>query len=513
MISSTFNEKSGEKDSKYEDYYNFSEYISDIPSHRILAINRGEKEGFLKVNILLSDENNINLITNALVKDKNFDSFPYINKAVEDSYYRLLFPSIENELRNDLTERADRSSIEIFSKNLRPYLMQAPIEKTVVMGLDPGFRTGCKVAVVDEYGKYLEDSVIYAVEPHNKVEESEKILKDLIDKYNVGLIAIGNGTASRETEKFVTNLLSKLDKKVYYTIVNESGASIYSASDIGIKEFPNLDVTARGAISIARRIQDPLAELVKIEPKHIGVGQYQHDVNQKLLDESLENVVEDCVNQVGVYVNSASYSLLTYVSGVTSSVAKNIISQREENGPFKNRKELLNVKGIGPKTFEQMAGFLRIQDGDNPLDNTGVHPESYDVALAIKDDYENINIKEKAEELNVGEPTLIDIVKELKRPGRDPREDMPSPNLRSDVLSMDDLKEGMILNGTVRNVVNFGCFVDIGVGTDGLVHISEMSDKYVENPMDLVKVSDQVKVRIIGIDKEKERISLSMKGI
>lgn len=516
IIVSSFNPKSEEKESKYESYYDFSEYISDLPSHRILAINRGEKDGFLKVDIRLSDKQNIEKITNSLVESKDKGNYPYIFDAVSDSYSRLLAPSIENELRRDLTEKADEESIEIFSNNLRPYLMQAPIEKMVVMGVDPAFRTGCKIAIVNEYGDFLDNDVIYPVEPHNRVVEGEKIVTHLINKYDVKLIAIGNGTASRETESFISNLLKKIEKKVYYTIVNESGASIYSASEIGIKEFPQLDVTVRGAISIARRIQDPLAELVKIEPKHIGVGQYQHDVNQKKLEGTLETVVEDCVNQAGVYVNSSSFSLLNYVSGVSPSIAKNILEYKEENGPFRDRKELLKVKGVGKKTFEQMAGFLRIQDGDNPLDNTAVHPESYKVAVKLKEDYKDIDkidIEKTAKDLDVGIPTLRDIIEELKRPGRDPREDMPKAILRNDVLTMDDLKENMILTGTVRNVVNFGAFVDIGVETDGLVHISELSDRYVKNPMDVVQVGDEVKVRIIELEKNKNRISLSMKGI
>lgn len=504
-------------DSKYEMYSDFSEALSDLPAHRILAINRGEKEGFLKVDIKLTDDGNIERIVNSLVASFSLDSFSYVYEAVTDSYKRLLFPSIENELRKDLTERAEASSIEVFAKNLRPYLMQSPIKKTVVMGLDPGFRTGCKLAVVSEYGDFLENATIYPTEPHNRVEEAVALMRKLILKHKVGLIAIGNGTASRETETVVADMLAKYSEdfkgEVFYTIVSESGASIYSASEVGIGEFPDLDVTVRGAISIARRIQDPLSELVKIEPKHIGVGQYQHDINQKNLNESLSEVVESCVNGVGVYVNSASVSLLKYVAGISENIAKNILAYKEENGPFKNRREFLKVKGLGPKAFEQAAGFLRIEDGDNPLDNTAVHPESYEIARAIKDDYRNIDLEEKSKELEVGILTLKDIVDELKRPGRDPREDMPKPVLRKDVLSIDDLKEGMILNGTVRNVVDFGCFVDIGIKNDGLVHISELSDRFVKNPSDLVEVSDLVKVRIIGIDKDRNRVSLSMKNI
>lgn len=511
-----YDEKDAQEAKTFEMYFDFEEAISKIPSHRILAINRGEKLGYLKVSVKLNDDDNIFLIAISINKDKNSDSFKYIYEAAEDGYKRLLFPSVENEIRSELTEAADSQAIDVFATNLKPYLMQAPIKGTVVMGLDPGYRTGCKTVVVSETGALLYDTIIFPAKPKEDIEGSIKTMKKLIEQYNVGLIAIGNGTASRETEAVVAKMLSEneFSDKVYYTIVNESGASIYSASKVGIEEFPDKDVTVRGAVSIARRIQDPLAELVKIEPKHIGVGQYQHDVNQKLLTQTLNNVVEDSVNTVGVNLNTASASLLDYVSGINATVSKNIIKYRQENGMFKSRKELKDVKGLGPKTFTQAAGFLRIPNSENPLDNTAVHPESYKIAEQIMDlDLDTIDIKEMAERLEVGEPTLIDIIAELKKPGRDPREDMPKPILRADVVSIDDLEIGMVLTGTVRNVVDFGAFVDIGVKNDGLVHISELSDKYVKNPSDVVKVSDIVKVKIIDIDKKRNKVALSMKGI
>ncbi len=500
---------------KYEMYFDYSERISTIPSHRILAINRGEKEGFLKVKIQLLDQDNIYEISMHLENNKRSANYPYILEAVEDSYKRLLFPSIETEIRNELTEKADSQAIDVFASNLRPYIMQAPIKETVVMGLDPGYRTGCKLVVISQYGELLEDRVIYPAKPRQEVSKSKKVMKDLIEKHGIGLIAIGNGTASRETEKVVSELLSEMGRKdLFYSIVNESGASIYSASKVGISEFPDKDVTVRGAVSIARRIQDPMAELVKIEPKHIGVGQYQHDVNQKQLTETLDKVVEDCVNNVGVNLNTASPSLLGYVSGINKSVAKRIVEYKEENGPFKNRKELKKVKGLGPKAFTQSAGFLRIPNGDDPLDNTAVHPESYKIAKKLLDkDLDSLDVKNLAEELEVGVPTLKDIITELKRPGRDPREDMPKPILRADVLSIEDLEEGMVLKGTVRNVVDFGCFVDIGIKNDGLVHISEMSNQYIKHPSELVQVSDIIKVKIINVDKKREKVGLSMKGL
>lgn len=502
-------------DKLYEMYYDFSEKVSSIAPHRILAVFRGEKEGALKLGFLLEDEENIKQIRFHLCKNFEDGVFKYIDEAVKDGYKRLLLPSIETEIKNELKEKADESSINVFGNNLKPYIMQPPIYNRVIIGLDPGYRTGCKVAVISELGEVLDHANIYPAKPFEKVKEAEEILKKLIEKHNITLFAIGNGTASRETEKFVADLISKLGKKdLHYVIVNESGASIYSASKLGNEEFPNLDVTIRGAISIARRLQDPMAELVKIEPKHIGVGQYQHDVNQKLLNERLENVIEDCVNNVGVDVNTASWSLLSYVAGISKTVAKNIVAYKEENGAFKNRNEFKKVKGLGPKCYIQCAGFLRIQNGEEFLDNTGVHPESYDIARKIKDyDLDKIEVSKTAKELNVGEPTLLDIVKELKKPGRDPREDLPKPVLRSDVLSIEDLKEGMVLKGMVRNVVDFGCFVDIGIKNDGLVHISNLSDKFIKNPHEVVKVSDVVDVKIIGIDMEKQKVSLSMKGI
>lgn len=499
----------------YEMYFDYEENIKTMPSHRILAINRAEKEGYIKVKLDLYHDDNIYEIAMNLQPKRKAPNFSYILSAVDDGYKRLLFPSIETEIRNELTEKAEKQAIEVFSTNLRPYIMQAPIKETVVMGLDPGYRTGCKLVVVSETGELLYHSVIFPAKPREDVEGSTREMLKLIDKYKVGLIAIGNGTASRETEKVVSDMLSQIkDRKVYYSIVNESGASIYSASKVGIEEFPNHDVTVRGAVSIARRIQDPMAELVKIEPKHIGVGQYQHDVNQKNLSETLDRVVEDCVNTVGVNLNTASPSLLAYVSGINKSVAKNIIDYKESIGSFTNRNQLKKVKGLGPKAFEQSAGFLRIVNADNPLDNTAVHPESYKIAeKLIGLDLDNLDVDKLSEQLEVGKPTLLDIIKELKRPGRDPREDMPKPILRADVLSIDDLEVGMILNGTVRNVVDFGLFVDIGIKNDGLVHISEISDQFVKHPSQIAKVSDIVKVKIISIDKKRAKVGLSMKGI
>ena len=474
-------EKGKEENNVYDMYYEFKEKINLLVPHRILAINRGEKEKALKVSIVLNDEKNISDILFSLCMDKENFCYEFLKRAVVDGYNRLLFPQIETEIRNDLKEMADEKSIEVFSKNLKPYIMQSPILDRVVLGIDPGFRTGCKVAVISKTGSLLSYTNIYPTKPQEKIKEAKEILTKLIKKYDVKLIAIGNGTASRETEKVIVELIDELKiKDLFYSIVNEAGASIYSASKLGQEEFPDLDVTVRGAISIARRIQDPMAELVKIEPKHIGVGQYQHDVNQKKLDETLSLVVEDCVNKVGVDVNTASFSLLSYISGISKTMAKNLVSYRDENGIFKNREEIKKVKGIGPKAFTQAAGFLRIRNGENPLDNTAVHPESYDVAKQLyKKDLDKIDIFKISKELNVGELTLKDIIEELKRPGRDIRSDMPKPILRSDILSIEDLKVGMTLKGTVRNVVDFGAFVDIGIKNDGLVHISQISNKSV----------------------------------
>lgn len=508
-------EKGKEENNVYDMYYEFKEKINLLVPHRILAINRGEKEKALKVSIVLNDEKNISDILFSLCMDKENFCYEFLKRAVVDGYNRLLFPQIETEIRNDLKEMADEKSIELFSKNLKPYIMQSPILDRVVLGIDPGFRTGCKVAVISKTGSLLSYTNIYPTKPQEKIKEAKEILTKLIKKYDVKLIAIGNGTASRETEKVIVELIDELKiKDLFYSIVNEAGASIYSASKLGQEEFPDLDVTVRGAISIARRIQDPMAELVKIEPKHIGVGQYQHDVNQKKLDETLSSVVEDCVNKVGVDVNTASFSLLSYISGISKTMAKNLVSYRDENGIFKNREEIKKVKGIGPKAFTQAAGFLRIRNGENPLDNTAVHPESYDVAKQLYEkDLDKINISKISKELNVGELTLKDIIEELKRPGRDIRSDMPKPILRSDILSIEDLKVGMTLKGTVRNVVDFGAFVDIGIKNDGLVHISQISNKYIKHPSEVLKVSDIVDVKILEIDLEKQKVKLTMKNI
>jgi len=508
-------EKGKEENNVYDMYYEFKEKINLLVPHRILAINRGEKEKALKVSIVLNDEKNISDILFSLCMDKENFCYEFLKRAVVDGYNRLLFPQIETEIRNDLKEMADEKSIEVFSKNLKPYIMQSPILDRVVLGIDPGFRTGCKVAVISKTGSLLSYTNIYPTKPQEKIKEAKEILTKLIKKYDVKLIAIGNGTASRETEKVIVELIDELKiKDLFYSIVNEAGASIYSASKLGQEEFPDLDVTVRGAISIARRIQDPMAELVKIEPKHIGVGQYQHDVNQKKLDETLSSVVEDCVNKVGVDVNTASFSLLSYISGISKTMAKNLVSYRDENGIFKNREEIKKVKGIGPKAFTQAAGFLRIRNGENPLDNTAVHPESYDVAKQLyKKDLDKIDISKISKELNIGELTLKDIIEELKRPGRDIRSDMPKPILRSDILSIEDLKVGMTLKGTVRNVVDFGAFVDIGIKNDGLVHISQISNKYIKHPSEVLKVSDIVDVKILEIDLEKQKVKLTMKNI
>lgn len=502
------------KESEYEMYYDFKESVKTIPNYRILAINRGEKEKLLKVNIILPDEEVISILKSKIITNQSVETSKYLELSIEDSYKRLIFPSIEREIRSSLTERAEKEAIDVFKLNLKPLLMQPPIRGQAIMGIDPGYRTGCKVAVIDETGKLLEYTTIYPTEPHNKVDEAKKELMGLINLYNIDVIAIGNGTASRETEMVVADMIKEMNKELSYTIVSEAGASIYSASEVGQEEFPDLDVSIRGAVSIARRLQDPLAELVKIEPKHIGVGQYQHDLNQTKLDDALKGVVEDCVNTVGVDLNTASVSLLKYVAGISYKVAQNIINYREEVGRFNNRKELLKVKGLGAKTFTQCAGFLRIPDGDNPLDNTAVHPESYDVAQnLIGRDLYNESVEELSKSLNVGVLTLKDIIDELKKPGRDPRDEMPKPIFRKDVLKMEDLKEDMILTGTVRNVVDFGAFIDIGVKQDGLVHISQLSDKYIKHPKELVKVGDVVKVKILGVDINRKRISLSIKDV
>ena len=520
-----------EEKSPYEMYYDFSELISKVPSHRILAMNRGEKEEFLKVKIDKPEEKILDYIKRDIIKDKNSQFSKILNTAIEDSYKRLIEPSIDREVRTDLTEKADEKAINVFGKNAKQLLLQPPIKNINVIGFDPAYRTGCKIAVIDSTGKLLDTTTIYPTEPQNDIEGSKKVIKNLINKYDIDMIAIGNGTASRESEMFISDTLKEIDKKVYYAIVSEAGASVYSASKLATEEYPDINVSLRGAISIARRLQDPLAELVKIDPKSIGVGQYQHDVNQKRLNESLTGVVEDAVNSVGVDVNTATPSLLSYVAGINKTIAKNIVKYRDENGKIKNRKELLKVPKLGKVAFEQCAGFIRIFDGVNPLEITAVHPESYEATEklltelgynedSIKDKeklnelrikLKNINIKDMAKNLNIGELTLKDIIDELSKPGRDPREDLPKPILRSDVLKFEDLKEGMILTGTVRNVIDFGAFVDIGVKHDGLVHISEMADRFVKNPSDVVSVGDIVKVKVIGIDNERQKVKLSMK--
>lgn len=503
-----------EKSSVYEMYYSYTEPVRNIANHRILAINRGEREKYLKVKISSPDDEILGILMSNVIKNDKSITIPYVAKSIEDSYKRLIYPSIEREIRSSITERAEEEAIKVFSKNLKPLLMQPPIKGKVVMGVDPGFRTGCKVAVMDETGMLLDTAVVYPTAPQNEIEKTKDKLRDLIYKYNVDIISIGNGTASRETEMVVAELIGEIEKEVSYIITSEAGASVYSASEVANEEFPGMDVSLKGAISIGRRIQDPLAELVKIEPKHIGVGQYQHDLNQSKLNEALKGVVEDCVNSVGVDLNTASVSLLNYVSGISSTIAKNIVKYKEGNGKFNNRRELLKVKGLGEKTFVQCAGFLRIPDGGNQLDKTGVHPESYEIAekLLDKKGWDLANIDEFAKELNVGAPTLKDIIEELKKPGRDPREEMPKPIFRKDILKIEDLKPNMILVGTVRNVVDFGAFVDIGVKQDGLVHISNISDRYIKHPTEVLSVGDIVNVMILDVDTEKKKISLSMKG-
>ncbi|ABY95390.1 Tex family protein [Thermoanaerobacter sp. CM-CNRG TB177] len=515
--------------SPYEMYYDYKEAVKTIPPHRILAINRAEREKYISVKIEIDSERIINRLIESKVNKASIFA-EYYKKAIEDSYKRLIAPSIEREIRNTLTEKAEEKAIIVFKENLKSLLLQPPIKGHVVMGFDPAYRTGCKIAVVDETGKLLDTATVYPTPPQNDFENSKKVLKELIEKYNVTLIALGNGTASRESEMFIAELIKELSREVKYVIVNEAGASVYSASQIGTEEFPDINVSLRGAISLARRLQDPLAELVKIDPKSIGVGQYQHDVDQKKLGDALNGVVEDCVNSVGVDLNTASVSLLKYVSGINAAIAKNIVEYRNQIGKFTNREQLKNVKRLGDTTFTQCAGFLRILDGDNIFDSTAVHPERYETLekLLRKFRYEKEKLDRKklkdfansleeyglekiSEEYDIGLPTLYDIVSELKKPGRDPREDLPKPILRSDVMTINELKPGMELMGTVRNVTDFGCFVDIGVHTDGLVHISEMSQNYIKHPLDVVSVGDIVKVRVLSVDIERNRISLSMK--
>ena len=522
--------KDPEAESVYEMYYDFSTPVRKMTGYRTLAINRGEKEKFLSVKIDAPVDEIIGYLIREVVVRDNPNTNDILKDAIADSYERLIAPSIERDIRSSLTEAAEDGAIKVFGSNLKQLLMQPPINGHVVLGWDPAFRTGCKLAVVDATGKVLTTKVIYPTAPQNKVEESKKILKDLIKKYNISLISVGNGTASRESEAIIADLIHELDTKVQYVIVNEAGASVYSASKLATEEFPSFDVGQRSAASIARRLQDPLAELVKIDPKAIGVGQYQHDMNQKKLTEALDAVVEDSVNQVGVDLNTASAPLMEHISGITKTLAKNIIEYREANGRFTNRKELLKVAKLGPKAFEQCAGFMRISGGTNPLDATSVHPESYEIAETLirhlgysMDDLASGqlkgitkaagDIKALAKELGVGTVTVTDLVKELEKPARDPRSEMPQPILRGDILEMKDLKEGMILKGTVRNVIDFGAFVDIGVHQDGLVHISQMSDKFIKHPLDVVSVGDIVTVKVMGVDLAKKRIQLTMKGI
>ena len=525
LISTAKDEKT---ESVYEMYYNFEEPVAKLAGHRILALNRGEKEKILTVKLEAPEEEIIRYLEKKTIRRENPYTTPYLKETVADSYQRLIAPAIEREIRNSLTEEAQEGAIRVFGKNLEQLLMQPPIRGQVVLGWDPAFRTGCKLAVVDTTGKVMDTVVIFPTEPQNKVAEAKAVLKKLIEKYHITLISVGNGTASRESEQVIVELLKELPVPVQYVIVNEAGASVYSASKLATEEFPNFDVGQRSAASIARRLQDPLAELVKIDPKSIGVGQYQHDMNQKRLGEALEGVVEDCVNKVGVDLNTASVPLLEHVSGINKTIAKNIVAYREENGIFKNRKALLKVAKLGPKAYEQCAGFLRISDGTQPLDATSVHPESYGVAEALlkslgysEDELKKGAIpglhkkisdyKKLAEELGTGELTLRDIVSELEKPGRDPREDMPKPILRTDVLEMKDLKPGMILKGTVRNVIDFGALVDIGVHQDGLVHISQICDRFIKHPLEAVSVGDIVDVRVVSVDVAKKRIALTMK--
>ena len=529
LVSEAKDEKT---ESVYEMYYDFQETLSKLAGHRILALNRGEKEKFLTVKIEAPDEDVLRYLEKKVIHRENLYTTSALKEAVADSYKRLIQPAIEREIRNELTEKAEDGAIDVFGKNLHQLLMQPPIKGHVVLGWDPAFRTGCKLAVVDETGKVIGTTVIYPTAPTTpqKMKAAADLLKKIIPKYHVSLISLGNGTASRESEQFIVDVLKEIPEKVQYVIVNEAGASVYSASKLATEEFPKFDVGQRSAASIARRLQDPLAELVKIDPKSIGVGQYQHDMNQKKLGESLNGVVEDCVNKVGVDLNTASAPLLSYISGISGTIAKNIVAYREENGSFTNRKQLLKVAKLGPKAYEQCAGFMRITDGDNPLDATGVHPESYDAAekLLKRQGYKPEDIvggnlvglsltikdyKKLAEELGIGEITLQDIVKELEKPARDPREEMPKPILRTDVLEMKDLKEGMVLKGTVRNVIDFGVFVDIGVHQDGLVHISQITDRYIKHPMEVVGIGDIVDVKVMSVDLKRKRIQLTMRDI
>ncbi len=526
IISSTA--KDEKTQSVFEMYYNFQEPINKLAGHRILALNRGENEKILTVKIEAPEEHVIRYLKKQVIKNDNNNTNQILNEIIEDSYKRLIAPAVEREIRNDLTEKAEDGAIKVFGKNLEQLLMQPPIVGQVVLGWDPAFRTGCKLAVVDETGKVLDTTVIYPTAPQNKVEEAKAVVKKLIDKYNISLISVGNGTASRESEMVIVEMLKEIKANVSYIIVNEAGASVYSASKLATEEFPNFDVGQRSSASIARRLQDPLAELVKIDPKSIGVGQYQHDMNQKKLSEALGGVVEDCVNRVGVDLNTASTSLLEYISGISKAIAKNIVAYREEHGRFSDRKELLKVAKLGPKAYEQCAGFMRIQGGKNPLDVTSVHPESYEAAKAlltslgyttediIKGNLSGLSKKitdyeKTAKELFIGEITLKDIVKELEKPARDPRDEMPKPILRTDVLEMKDLEPEMTLKGTVRNVIDFGAFVDIGVHQDGLVHISQMTDKYIKHPLEVVSVGDIVDVKVMSVDLQKKRIQLTMK--
>lgn len=526
---------SSDETTPYEMYYEYSEEVKKIPSHRILAINRGEKEKILSVKIKANDEKIIKYLENHVLKN-NENTDEYIKIAIRDAYKRLIYPSIEREIRSELTDRAEEGAINVFKENLKALLMQAPIKGKTVMGYDPGFRTGCKIAILDSNGKFLENTAVYPTVPKRDIEGTKKTLKALINKYDVDVISLGNGTASRESEEVIAEMISEIKKEtgkeVSYVIVSEAGASVYSASKLGTEEYPDLDVTVRGAISIGRRLQDPMAELVKIDPKAIGVGQYQHDVTQKRLEESLQGVVEDSVNKVGVDLNTATPSLLTYVSGINSAIAKNIVEYRDENSGFKSRKELLKVKRLGQKAYEQCAGFLRVSESNEPLDNTAVHPESYEEAKKLieilgysEDDLKNNKlfdiedrVKEKGiknieNEIEIGELTLKDIIKELQKPGRDPRDEMPKPILKTGIIDLKDLTPGMILMGTVRNVSDFGAFVDIGVHQDGLVHKSQMADRFVKHPLDIVKVGDVIKVKILEVDEKRKRIALSMKDI